>query len=109
MFDIHPMMRPFKIEPERISVANPYDSTGPFGEIPNYKWRIQDIMNAMISARLGIKHIEEMFAVDGTFWIDDHYDNRTPSQEELNRLCDWRFNPSAALPQWLSILSSKSN
>ncbi|BBH24289.1 hypothetical protein Back11_56340 [Paenibacillus baekrokdamisoli] len=108
MFDIHPFMRPLGRDTEKITVVKPYDSTGPFGEIPTYKWRIQDIMNAVISSGLTIKHIEEMYAEDGTFWVDESSDERdTRSNEELDQLCKWEINPLAAIPQWLSIYAIK--
>ncbi|MFD0682551.1 MULTISPECIES: class I SAM-dependent methyltransferase [unclassified Paenibacillus] len=108
MFDIHPFMRPLGRDTEKITVVKPYDSTGPFGEIPTYKWRIQDIMNAVISSGLNIKHVEEMYAEDGTFWVDESSDQRdTRSREELDKLCDWKLNPMAAIPQWLSIYAIK--
>ncbi|UVI29199.1 class I SAM-dependent methyltransferase [Paenibacillus spongiae] len=107
MFDVHPFMRPLAMDTEKLSVIKPYDLTGPFDEIPTYKWRIQDIMNAMVSSGLNVKHMEEMFAEDGTFWVDDdEVDQR--SQHELDQLCDWKSNPLAALPQWLSIYARKS-
>ncbi|NOU96611.1 methyltransferase domain-containing protein [Paenibacillus sp. LMG 31456] len=109
MMDIHPFMRPFGINAAKeINVVKPYDSTGPFGEVPTFKWRIQDIMNAMISSGLDIKQIEEMFAEDGTFWVDESKDDvDTLSKQELDEFCNWQSNPLAALPQWLSIHAIK--
>ncbi|WP_136603904.1 class I SAM-dependent methyltransferase [Paenibacillus dokdonensis] len=109
MFDIHPFMRPFGTSPtEKIHVVKPYDLTGPFGEVPTYKWRIQDIMNAMISSGLNVKHIEEMYAEDSRFWVDESKEEEDKrSQEELDSLCNWKSNPLAALPQWLSIYATK--
>ncbi|WP_245585955.1 hypothetical protein [Paenibacillus pinihumi] len=52
--------------------------------------------------------MEEMYAEDGAFWVDDsstEEDKRTG--EELAMLCDWKVNPLAALPQWLSIAAIK--
>jgi SAM-dependent methyltransferase len=104
-FDVHPFNRPFAInDTEKITVVKPYDLTGPFGEVPTYKWRIQDIMNAVISSGLNIKHIEEMYAEDGIFWVDEsNSEGDTLSKQELEKLCNWQSNPLAALPQWLSI------
>ncbi|NIK77866.1 SAM-dependent methyltransferase [Paenibacillus castaneae] len=109
MFDIHPFLRPFGIEAsEQINVVQPYDSTGPFGEVPTFKWRIQDIMNAMISSGLSVSHMEEMYAEDGSFWIDESKEESEQlSKQELERLCNWKINPLAALPQWLSIHAMK--
>ena len=109
MFDIHPFMRPFGTSAQNsLRIHKPYDLTGPFGEVPIYKWRIQDIMNAMISSDLIISRIEEMYAEDGTFWIDDsEVDLINLSQDVISKYCDWRLNPLAALPQWLSIQALK--
>jgi hypothetical protein len=90
------------------NIVKPYDETGSFGEVPTFKWRIQDIMNAIISSTLCVKNMEEMYAVDGSFWIDESKDEvDTLSKQELNNLCNWQLNPLAALPQWLSLYATK--
>lgn len=87
---------------------NPYDSTGPFGEIPTYKWRIQDMLNAMMSSGFNVKHMEEMFAVDGRFWVDESKGEAGRlSDQELEDFRNWKLNPLAALPQWISIYATK--
>lgn len=63
MYEVHPFTRPFGDDTKKLTVVKPYDSIGPFGEIPTYTWRMQDIINAIVSSGLNIKHIEEMFAV----------------------------------------------
>jgi SAM-dependent methyltransferase len=109
MYDIHPFMRPFGIKAkEAITVQKPYDQTGPFGDVPTFKWRVQDIMNAMIASNLNIKHIEEMYAENGWFWVDESTDEgKLFTEEEVASYTDWRINPSAAIPQWLSIKAVK--
>lgn len=109
MYDIHPFMRPFGTSStDKIHVVNPYDSTGPFGEIPTYKWRIQDILNAMMSSGFTVKHMEEMFAMDGRFWVDESKAEASRlSDQELEDFRNWKLNPLAALPQWLSIYATK--
>ncbi|RXZ84228.1 class I SAM-dependent methyltransferase [Paenibacillaceae bacterium] len=110
MFDIHPFLRPFGIQAAaQIKVVNPYDATGPFGEVPTYKWRIQDLINAMIASGLNVKQLEEMFAEDGTFWVDESKDEEIGmSRQQLDQLCNWRSNPLAALPQWLAVVAVKN-
>ncbi|MGO4501091.1 class I SAM-dependent methyltransferase [Paenibacillus sp. 2RAB27] len=96
MFDIHPFSRPFAIGPFLID------------EVPRLHWRIQDIVNAIISSGLCVKHIEEMYAEDGSFWIDESKDEgNSLSKQELDELCNWKINPMAALPQWFSIHAVK--
>lgn len=109
MFDIHPFNRPFdRDDTDRITVVNSYDSTGPIGEVPMYHWRIQDIMNAVISSGLHIKRIEEMQAEPDPYWIDAlDQDRNKLSKEELDKLYRWETNPMAAIPQWLSISAVK--
>ncbi|WP_284238752.1 hypothetical protein [Paenibacillus glycanilyticus] len=109
MYDIHPFMRPFGVQAgEAATVVKPYDLTGPFGEVPTYKWRMQDIMNAMITSNLRVQRIEEMYAQDGWFWVDDSTDEGAQlTDEEVQRNCDWHQNPMAALPQWLSVRAVK--
>lgn len=110
MFEIHPFNRPFGKDTEKMTVVRPYHATGPiiFDNVPHYAWRIQDIMNAMIKSGLHINHIEEMCAEDGSFWVDDSVEGEvTLSTDDINELCNWKSNPSAALPQWLSIEATK--
>ncbi|MDF2963800.1 MAG: Methyltransferase type 11 [Paenibacillus sp.] len=109
MFDIHPFMRPFGIKAgTNVTVEKPYDLTGPFGEIPTFKWRMQDILNAIFSSNLNIRHIEEMYAEDGWFWVDDPTgQGELISEQELENYCNWHKNPLAAIPQWLSIEAIK--
>ncbi|NOU90605.1 methyltransferase domain-containing protein [Paenibacillus sp. LMG 31460] len=109
MFDIHPFMRPFGIASrETIKVEKPYDLIGPFGEVPTFKWRMQDIMNAIISSNFNVRRIEEMYAEDGSFWVDDSTDEgERLSEQDLENYCNWHKNPLAAIPQWLSIKAIK--
>jgi 2-polyprenyl-3-methyl-5-hydroxy-6-metoxy-1,4-benzoquinol methylase len=109
MYDIHPFMRPFEIKAkEALVVKKPYDLTGPFGEVPTFKWRMQDIVNAISSSKLSVKHIEEMYAEDGWFWVDDSTDEGEHlTEEEVESYTDWRQNPSAAIPQWLLLKAVK--
>ncbi|SFI48940.1 Methyltransferase domain-containing protein [Paenibacillus sp. UNC496MF] len=109
MYDVHPFTRPFDYNADRkLRVVRPYDGTGPFGDVPRYTWRVQDIANAMSGAGLRIARIEETYAEDGSFWIDESRDDQAPlSPAELEALGDWRANPLAALPQWLSIYAVK--
>ncbi|AZN43239.1 class I SAM-dependent methyltransferase [Paenibacillus albus] len=104
MFDIHPFMRPFSGEVGKLAVVKPYDETGLLGDVPRFKWRVQDFVNAMATSGFSVARMEEMFAEDGSFWVDESDDNaKQPSPAELASYCDWKSNPLAALPQWLSM------
>lgn len=110
MYEIHPFNRLFGKDTDKITVVKPYHATGPviMENVPRYAWRMQDIMNAIIKSGLCINHLEEMYAEDGSFWIDDSVEREAIlSNDELNQFCDWKLNPSAALPQWLSIEARK--
>lgn len=107
MYDVHPFIRPFADNTQQLTIRKPYDATGPFGEIPTYTWRLQDILNAMASSGLIVKHVEEMYAEYNTYWFEVSGERERMSQEELDRLYRWEHNPLAALPQWLSIYAVK--
>lgn len=111
MFEIHPFLRPFDDE---LKIKKPYDMTGPFEsdiEI-TFGWRVMDILNALMDSGLAVKHIEEMFAekdYDWPFWISysDIAKGVTATREQVDRMHDWRINPVAALPNWISVAAVK--
>jgi len=109
MYEIHPFNRPFNdgdpANKKSIGIAKPYDGIGPFGV--NYHWRLQDILNAVISSSMNITHIEEMFAEYGTYWFESSGERKDMTEKELRDLYDWQTNPLAALPQWLGVSARK--
>jgi len=112
MYEIHPFLRPFD---DNVKVKRPYDAVGPYEteEEVTFAWRVMDIMNAMLDAGLSVKHIEEMFAekdYDWPFWISyaEIANGATATREEVDRMHDWRNNPMAALPNWLSMVARKA-
>lgn len=109
MHEIHPFTRPFGDNTDKITVVRPYDSIGPFEieGVPRYNWRVQDLLNAIISSGLNIKHIEEMYAEYGTYWFETSGQRNSRSKDELDKLYNWETNPLAAIPQWLSICAIK--
>ncbi|MCS7459414.1 class I SAM-dependent methyltransferase [Paenibacillus doosanensis] len=110
MFDIHPFLRPFELDKGKLTLVKPYDAAGPFliDEVPRLHWRMQDIVNAIISSGLSVKHIEEMFAEDGSFWVDESTsEGDSLSAQELEDLRNWKLNSMAGLPQWVSIHAVK--
>lgn len=112
-FEIHPFTRPFAYEdgkPEsmKIAVQKPYNMTGPFDEGTTYHWRMQDILNAVASADLNLRRLDEMSddRDKGHFWF--YEDTRAKmTQEEINGYYDWKMNPYAALPQWFTLYAGK--
>lgn len=107
MYEIHPFLRPFD---DDLKIEKPYDRTGPFESDTEvtFAWRVMDIMNAMLDSGLAVKHIEEMFAekdYNWPFWLpySEIAKGATATPEEVDRMHDWRINPMAALPNWISI------
>ena len=111
MYEIHPFQRPFG---DKLAVKKPYDSTGPFddGNEVTFGWRVMDILNALLRSGLTITRIEEMFAekdYEQPFFISymDLQNGATATREEVDRMHDWRENPMAALPTWISVAARK--
>lgn len=73
---------------------------------PDCHWRVQDLVNAMTGAQLIIKEIQELQAVDASFWFTYHEITRQ-SKEDIENINNWEKNPMAALPAWISVLSQK--
>ena len=102
MFDIHPFNRPFTGEPwKEPKIIKPYKET-----MPHCHWRIQDLVNAMIDAQLYIKKIEELPAVNASFWFS-YEELIKQDKEKLAKINSWEHNPMAALPAWISIAAQK--
>lgn len=108
LYEIHPFSRPFEDDTTKIIVQKPYDCTGPFGEVPHYHWRMQDIVNALCASGLTMLHLEEMAAeYSDSYWFKSAEQRNSMSREEIDKLYDWRSNPLAALPAWVSISARK--
>lgn len=102
MYDIHPFNRPFTGEPwKEPQINKAYSDT-----MPSCHWRVQDLVNASISAGLTIKEIAELEAVNASFWFT-YEELIKQSSERLQNINDWKHNPMAALPAWISIISQK--
>ena len=102
MYDIHPFNRPFTGEPwKQPEIIKAYSDV-----YPSCHWRVQDLINAKVLARLKIKEMAELQAVNASFWYTyEELVNQTSS--DLANVNDWRNNPMAALPAWLTIVSQK--
>lgn len=107
MYDIHPFMFPFDSQDTaKLNLKKDYTATGPFGKLSTYNWRLQDILNSMVSAGLNLVHMEEMNAEYGTFWIDWDKAQNMP-EKDLAKLYNSKTNPLYALPQAISIYVRK--
>lgn len=102
MYDMHPFNRPFSGEAwKEPHVVKSYQDV-----FPDLHWRIQDIINSQIKAGLGICELAELPAIDASVWFTyDELQTKTP--EELEGINDWKKNPLAALPAWLTLISKK--
>ena len=102
MYDVHPFNRPFSgIAWESPKVLKSYHDT-----LPDYHWRIQDLINVNIAAQLSIVEMAELQAIDASFWYRfDELPQQNP--ETLKHINNWECNPMAALPAWLTIISQK--
>jgi SAM-dependent methyltransferase len=108
LFETHPFIRPFDDSKENITVAKPYENIGPFGEVPNYAWRIQDFINNSILAGFTIKNIEEFHSEVGSLSAHSWwYKSEEEAKRDNHQKHDWTKNPWAALPQWFVVCSQK--
>ena len=107
-FDIHPFTRPFTdsdpANESAIIVKKPYDHTDLGVE---KHWRMQDLLNTVIDSGLSIKHINEMYPEFGTYWFESTGGRDGLTDDELKKLYDWKTNPLAAIPAWLTVVSRK--
>lgn len=105
-YDIHPFMRPWKKQVTPIEMEKPYWDTGPFRESADgsyeFNWTLADLLNPLAQAGLTLKKVLESPAQDPGFWRDS---GEAPDIDEL--LLDWRRNPRAGLPVWLTVAASK--
>ena len=94
MYDVHPFNRPFTGEPwKEPRIVKAYSDT-----LPSCHWRVQDLVNANLSAGLSLKEMAELAAVSASFWYS--YDELVRQDgEKLKNINDWQSNPMAALPE----------
>ncbi len=112
MYELHPFQRPFGKD---MQVVKPYDSTGPFEDetTVNFAWRIQDIVNPILDAGIGLLHMEEIMPepdYERPFFVDNDemVNGRRPSREEVDEMYDWHKNPVAALPEMIAFAGRKT-
>lgn len=103
MYDIHPFHRPFTGEPWKApQVVKSYQET-----MPHCHWRVQDLVNAMIQARLPIIEMQELQAVNASFWFT-HDELMKQNMDAIQKINHWECNPMAALPAWIAIVAQKT-
>ena len=107
-YDVHPFLRPWKNQKEPIEMEKPYFETGPFvstewGEpVYEFNWTLGDLLNPLLGSGLALRRVSESPARDSRFWEDSSYLPGTDAS-----FLDWRANPRAGLPVWLSVAAQK--
>lgn len=102
MFDMHPFQRPFTGEAwKEPKILKSYHDT-----LPSCHWRMQDLVNAKVKAGLSIREIQELPAVEDSFWFA-YEELIKQDKESLKDINNWEQNPMAALPAWVTIVSRK--
>lgn len=107
-YDVHPFQRPWKDQVNLLEMESPYTATGPFEEFDygqvNYQfhWRLSDLLNPLLDSGLVLRQIAESPAKDPRFWEGMAY---LPGQDQ--GLLDWKKNPRAGLPVWLTVAAQK--
>ena len=104
-YDIHPFQRPWQDQVQPLKMAKSYWDTGPYtdGEgASEFNWTLADLVNPMADAGLLLRKIMESPAKDPRFWEGHSYQPGTDST-----LMDWRENPRAGLPVWLTACAQK--
>ena len=99
-------MRPWKEQVTSIEMEKPYWDTGPFQESADgsyeFNWTLADLLNPLAQAGLTLKRVVESPAQIPDF-------GRAVVRRLIldESLLDWRRNPRAGLPVWLTIAASR--
>ncbi|MXW06455.1 MAG: class I SAM-dependent methyltransferase [Gemmatimonadetes bacterium] len=100
-YDVHPFQRPWADRTMPIEIEKPYWQTGPFRDEKEgtfeFNWTMADLLNPGADAGLVLRRILERPAEDSNTWEGASY---RPGKDK--QLVDWKVNPRAALPFWLS-------
>ena len=105
-YDIHPFMRPWKEQVTPIEMEKPYWDTGPFQESADgsyeFNWTLADLLNPLAQAGLTLKKVLESPAQDPGFW------QGSGGESDMDgSLLDWKQNPRAGLPVWLTVAATR--
>lgn len=106
-YDIHPFLRPWKNQ-MALEMEKPYADTGPYQYEENgqtsyeFHWRLSDLLNPLLESGLLLRQVAESPAKDARFWEGHSYEKGRDKN-----LLDWRVNPRAGLPVWLSVAAQK--
>jgi SAM-dependent methyltransferase len=104
--DIHPFQRPWA-DKTALRIDKPYGDRGPYGEPPDpveHHWTMADLINGALTSGLRLARIVEERAGDAAFWHGYSYRDDPDLDPTLT---DWRRNPRAGLPAWLTLAATK--
>ncbi len=100
-YDVHPFQRPWKDGNRTVEVDKPYWQTGPLLDEKEgtfeFNWTLGDLLNPLADSGFVLGRILEHPAGNSSFWEGSSY---LPGEKDS--LLDWKENPRAALPVWLS-------
>jgi SAM-dependent methyltransferase len=106
-FETHPVLRPYGWNNGDYKPIKLYEDVEPHGDDLTYNWRTQDFVNAIASAGLIIREMQEFHSIEGD--LDDYLpQEKDPQHENFGiDMKNWKQNPWAALPQCLCLCSQK--
>lgn len=85
-----------------IEVVKSYWETGPFEDEEEgtfeFNWTLANILNPLAASGFILRRILESPAADSRFW--QNYSHLPGTDDSL---LNWRQNPRAALPTWLTL------
>ncbi|MXZ74774.1 MAG: class I SAM-dependent methyltransferase [Gemmatimonadetes bacterium] len=100
-YDVHPFQRPWAERSRTIEVEKPYWQTGPVRDEKEgtfeFNWTMADLLNPGADAGLVLRRMLERPAENPNTWEGASY---RPGKDK--QLVDWKVNPRAALPFWLT-------
>lgn len=106
-YDVHPFQRPWKNQVRPLEMEKPYaDAAIPPENEPDpgheFHWTMATIVDALVRAGLTIRAMHESPAVNSRFRTGPSYGEGTDES-----LQDWRVNPRAGIPVWLTMAAQK--
>ena len=106
-YDSHPFQRPWKDQVQPIEMVKHYWDRDPYeshdDEAYRFHWTLADILNALTESGLDVRKVVESPPVNSRAWVGASYG---PGPDKS--LQDWRNNPRAGLPHWLTVAAVRT-
>jgi SAM-dependent methyltransferase len=111
-FDTHPFSRPFADLENELKLEKDYRDVGPFNEVPEHHWRVEDFLRSLISAGFAIEDYRDLHSSSADLLNYDYiyygeYGSYAAREADGGARYDWRNNPWAALPQKIAVSVKK--